>query len=137
MKKILLSIAVLGIIGTANAQKLALIEEFSGENCRPCASQNPGFMALIETPGNETKVLLLKYQSPIPTAGPIYYENTVFTDARMGYYQVGSAPYARINGDHEVGENNPQAIQYDQRLMPVLMVNMKYEKIPHKPFSIN
>lgn len=114
MKKILLSIAVLGIIGTANAQKLALVEEFSGENCPPCAAQNPGFMALLETPSNASKVLLLKYQSPIPSAGPIYYENTVFTDARMDYYQVGFAPYARINGDHEVGENNPQAIQYDQ-----------------------
>lgn len=117
MKKILLSMAVLGIIGTANAQKLALIEEFSGENCGPCASQNPGFMSLIETSGNEAKVLLLKYQSPIPSAGPIYEENTVFTDARMAYYQVGSAPYARINGDHEVGENNPQAIQNGQEGM--------------------
>lgn len=114
MKKILLSIAVLGIIGTANAQKLALIEEFSGENCGPCASQNPGFMALIETPGNETKVLLLKYQSPIPSAGPIYLANTAFTDARMDYYQVASAPHAHINGNHQVGENNPEAIQYDQ-----------------------
>lgn len=113
MKKILLSIAVLGIIGTANAQKLALVEEFSGENCGPCAAQNPGFMALLETPSNASKVLLLKYQSPIPSAGPIYYENTVFTDARMGYYQVGFAPYARINGNHEVAENNPTAIQQD------------------------
>lgn len=103
--------AVLGIIGTANAQKLALIEEFSGENCGPCASQNPGFMTLIEAPGNQAKVLLLKYQSPIPSAGPIYLANTAFTDARMGYYQVGFAPYARINGDHEVAENNPTAIQ--------------------------
>src|SRR5690554_5926947 len=114
MKKLLLSMAVLGIIGTANAQKLALIEEFSGENCGPCASQNPGFMALIEAPGNQAKVLLLKYQSPIPSAGPIYLTNTTFTDARMNYYQVGFAPYARINGDHEVGENNPPAIQNDQ-----------------------
>lgn len=113
MKKILLSIAVLGIIGTANAQKLALVEEFSGENCGPCAAQNPGFMALLETPSNASKVLLLKYQSPIPSAGPIYLANTAFTDARMDYYQVGFAPYARINGNHEVAENNPTAIQQD------------------------
>src|SRR5690554_3274748 len=110
MKKILLSIAVLGIIGTANAQKLALVEEFSGENCGPCASLNPAFMSLIETPGNEAKVLLLKYQSPIPSAGPIYYENTAFTDARMDYYQTPFAPYARINGNYEFGQENQQAI---------------------------
>ncbi|HLV46399.1 MAG TPA: T9SS type A sorting domain-containing protein [Flavobacterium sp.] len=114
MKKILLSIAVLGFIGTANAQKLALIEEFSGENCGPCASQNPGFMDLIETPGNEDKVLLLKYQSPIPTAGPIYYENTIFTDVRLSYYGVPSAPYGIVNGNHLVGENNPTAITNNQ-----------------------
>lgn len=111
MKKILLSMAVLGIIGTANAQKLALIEEFTGENCGPCASLNPGFMSLIETPGNETKVLLLKYQSPIPSPGSIYDENTVFTDARMEYYGVPFAPYGRINGNYQFGQNNSQAQQ--------------------------
>ncbi|HRP90674.1 MAG TPA: T9SS type A sorting domain-containing protein [Edaphocola sp.] len=97
-KRILLLTAVLGGFSFVNAQKLALIEEFSGENCGPCASLNPAFMTKINAPGNETKVLLLKYQSPIPSAGPIYLANTVFTDARMNYYSVNFAPYFRING---------------------------------------
>ncbi|HTO15564.1 MAG TPA: T9SS type A sorting domain-containing protein [Edaphocola sp.] len=97
-KRILLLTAVVGAFGYVNAQKLALIEEFSGENCPPCASSNPGFMAKINAPGNETKVLLLKYQSPIPSAGPLYLINKAFTDVRMSYYSVPFAPYARING---------------------------------------
>jgi len=97
MKKTLLLGGLLLAVFSLNAQqRLALYEEFSGENCGPCALKNPALMNLIEA--NPTKVLLLKYQSPIPSAGPIYEENTVFTDARMEYYSVPFAPYGRLNG---------------------------------------
>lgn len=97
-KRILLLSTLLGLAGLTYAQKLALIEEFSGENCGPCAAYNPAFMSLVNAAGNSTKVLLLKYQSPIPTAGPIYNINKVFTDARMAYYSVNSAPSFYLNG---------------------------------------
>lgn len=97
MKKSLLLLGTfLTLAGVSNAQKLALYEEFSGENCAPCAALNPALMTLINA--NPTKVLLLKYQSPIPSAGSIYLTNTVFTDNRMDYYSVPFAPYGRING---------------------------------------
>lgn len=97
MKKSLLLLGTfLTLAGVSNAQKLALYEEFSGENCGPCAALNPALMTLVNA--NPTKVLLLKYQSPIPSAGSIYLTNTVFTDNRMDYYSVPFAPYGRING---------------------------------------
>ena len=97
MKKLLLTGGMLAAFFCTNAQqKLALYEEFSGENCGPCAALNPALMTLLSA--NPTKVLLLKYQSPIPSAGPIYLANTVFTDARMDYYSVPFAPYGRLNG---------------------------------------
>jgi hypothetical protein len=97
MKRSLLLLGTfLTLAGVSNAQKLALYEEFSGENCAPCAALNPALMTLINA--NPSKVLLLKYQSPIPSAGSIYLTNTVFTDNRMNYYSVPFAPYGRING---------------------------------------
>jgi len=98
MKKGLLLGGLLALSAAVYAQKLALYEEFSGENCGPCAASNPGLNALLAAPGNDTKVILLKYQSPIPSAGPIYGENTTDVQNRMQYYSVPFAPYARLNG---------------------------------------
>lgn len=97
MKKgLLLLSSVLGLATLAHAQKLSLFEEFSGENCGPCASANPALMTLLGN--NPSKVLLLKYQSPIPSGGPIYAQNTTDVQARMTYYSVPFAPYGRNNG---------------------------------------
>lgn len=100
MKKILLSITAICTMGVmAHAQqRLALYEEFSGENCGPCAAANPGLNALLTTGTNPSKVLLLKYQTPIPSAGPIYNQNTADVQARLSYYTVPFAPYGRLDG---------------------------------------
>lgn len=97
MKKGLLLLGTfVTLAGVSNAQKLALYEEFSGENCGPCAAANPALMTLLDA--NPSKVLLLKYQSPIPSAGPIYGQNTADVQNRMTYYSVPFAPYGRSNG---------------------------------------
>jgi hypothetical protein len=99
MKKLLLIAATLGIAVSSNAQsRLSLYEEFSGENCGPCAASNPGLWTLLTTGANPTKILLIKYQSPIPSAGPIYNAYKTVTDNRMTYYSVPFAPYGRLNG---------------------------------------
>ncbi len=98
MKKLLLLLAA-GTLSAAavNAQtRLALYEEFSGENCAPCASANPGLNTLLNA--NTSKVILIKYQSPIPSAGPIYNAYKTVTDARLTYYSVPFAPYGRLDG---------------------------------------
>jgi hypothetical protein len=98
MKKLLLGLAALGLAAGVSAQRLALYEEFSGENCGPCAASNPGLWTLLSGGTNLSKVMLIKYQSPIPSAGPIYNLYKTFTDARLTYYSVPFAPYGRLNG---------------------------------------
>ena len=96
MKKLLLIAATIGIAASSNAQRMSIYEEFSGENCGPCAASNPALWTLMSA--NTSKVILVKYQSPIPSAGPIYNAYKTVTDNRMTYYSVPFAPYGRLNG---------------------------------------
>jgi hypothetical protein len=107
MKKSLLSaflaFASVGL-SLAQVQRMQILESFSGENCAPCAAVNPYVTSLMNA--NTDKIVLLKYQVPIPSAGPLY-TNTVGrtdVDARMSYYSVSSAPDAyqdgNVFGDH-------------------------------------
>lgn len=83
-------------LGLTAQERLVLFEEFTGENCGPCAANNPGLMQKVN---NNDDVLIIKYQSPIPSGGPIYQQNTVDIQARMSYYSVPFAPYGRIDGE--------------------------------------
>lgn len=100
MKKLVLLSALVGINAIANAQtRLTLYEEFTGENCGPCAATNPGLEALISAPGNDTKIQMIKYMSPIPTAGTLLYPQAkTYADARLSYYSISSAPSGKIDG---------------------------------------
>lgn len=92
-------LSAVAIAGTAaNAQRLSLYEEFTGENCGPCASTNPGLWTLMTGSGNPSKIMIIKYQVPIPSAGPIYNQYTTVAAARRTYYGVNSAPNGRIDG---------------------------------------
>lgn len=93
MKKLLLFTAGIALAISSSAQKLALYEEFTGETCGPCAATNPGFDALAITAANASKILVIKYQVPIPTAGTgLYPQAKVYADARDAYYSISSAP---------------------------------------------
>jgi hypothetical protein len=100
MKKLLLSAMVLSAcLNHANAQtRMTLHEEFTGENCPPCASTNPGFWALCNS--NASKLIHITYLCPIPSAGPFY--NTTIPNpmlvARANYYTVPFAPFGRYDG---------------------------------------
>jgi len=103
MKKVLLTGSMLAMFAASlNAQqRLVLYEEFSGENCGPCAATNPGLWSLLTSGENEKNILLIKYQAPIPggyDSYPIYEQNEVDVDARSTYYSVPFAPYARMDG---------------------------------------
>lgn len=80
----------------AQAPRTQLYEVFSGENCGPCASANPTTHALLTA--NASAIIGLKYQVPIPSAGPIHLENPTEPNARRTYYGVNSAPNARHDG---------------------------------------
>lgn len=79
-------------------QRMTLHEEFTGENCGPCAATNPDFWALLNSGTNPTKIIHIAYMSPIPSAGQFYYQNQAQTDARASYYSVPFAPYGRYDG---------------------------------------
>lgn len=97
MKKLYtLSLALLSMAAIGQTQRLALFEEYTGENCGPCASTNPGLDALVQS--NPTKILMLKHQVPIPSAGPIYNAWPTDANARLTYYGVNSAPNGRLDG---------------------------------------
>src|SRR5690606_4276773 len=93
MKKLLLAFSAATLTAAAvNAQsRMALYEEFTGENCGPCATYNPNFEALLLSSGNAGKIILIKYQSPIPSAGPIYNQYKTVTNNRISYYGINSA----------------------------------------------
>lgn len=100
MKRLLLLASMVGLGTIANAQaRLALYEEFTGENCGPCAATNPGFDALVLKASNASKIQVIKYQVPIPSAGTILYPQAkVYADARRSYYSVSSAPNGKLDG---------------------------------------
>lgn len=100
MKKVLLFAAGVALTASSYAQtRLALYEEFTGENCGPCAATNPGFDLLTQTTANKAKMQVIKYQVPIPSAGNILYPQAkVYADARATYYAIKSAPSGIIDG---------------------------------------
>jgi hypothetical protein len=104
MKKTLLTTLALGTLlaVTAQTQRLEIYEEFTGENCGPCAGTNPGLTTLIANNQSPTrKIILLRYQVAIPSApgaGSLYQDNTTDPNARQTYYSVPFAPYARLDG---------------------------------------
>ncbi len=100
MKKLLFNLSLFSATWAfAQTQRISLYEEFTGENCGPCAMVNPSITTLVLN--NPSKIILLRYMVPIPSApgaGSLYKDNPVEIDARKNYYGVPFAPYARING---------------------------------------
>lgn len=109
MKKLYtVSLALLSLASFGQANRVVLIEEFTGENCPPCASANPGFDAIVSA--NPNTAVMLKHQVPIPSAGPIYLGWTTDSDDRRSYYSVTSAPNGRMDGGQlapGAGSNHP------------------------------
>lgn len=75
-----------------------LFEEFTGENCPPCAVYNPGLNQLLNT--NAQKIVSIKYQTDIPFGTPKLYDyNPVEVDDASIYYSNSSAPYGHMDGN--------------------------------------
>ncbi|MBP8250061.1 MAG: Omp28-related outer membrane protein, partial [Chitinophagales bacterium] len=79
-------------------QRTVLFEEFTQASCGPCASQNPGFNALLDE--NSDKTLAIKYQVWWPGFDPMYLQNEPDVDSRVGYYSVSGVPDATMDGVH-------------------------------------
>ncbi|MES2133866.1 MAG: T9SS type A sorting domain-containing protein [Bacteroidota bacterium] len=100
----LLSLLAVGTVVMAQSPRMSLYEEFTGENCGPCAATNPGLDPILA--GNANNTVVLKWQVAIPSAPSLmtslYQQNKTEIDARMNYYAVNSAPSARQDGQSAV-----------------------------------
>ncbi len=80
------------------SQRLMLFEEFTGENCPPCADYNPGLNQLLDA--NAQKIVSIKYQTNIPFGTPKLYDyNPADVDDASIYYSNSSAPYGHMDGN--------------------------------------
>src|ERR1700761_7425604 len=98
MKKLNFLIVLLSIVCFAKAQtRVSLLEEFTGENCQPCAEYNPALDALLAQPTNTTKIIAIKWESPIPStpsnATSLYQTNKAEIDWRYKGSSVGGYGY--------------------------------------------
>ncbi len=108
MKKQLLtlSLAVLSVMATSQTARMVLYEEFTGENCGPCASTNPGLNVLLLS--NLDRVIPIKWQVDIPSAPTTTWSlfQTNKTEIQWRAYTYGyavsSAPSGRIDGQSQV-----------------------------------
>lgn len=122
MKKtsIFLSMMAASVMAIAQSPRLCLYEEFTGENCAPCAATNPGLQTILNA--NTANAVAIKWQVPIPSAPtptwslyktniteidwrwkatPNYNypsQNTPTTAVTNG---INSAPSGRIDGQHQ------------------------------------
>ena len=98
MKKLItLSLALsFVILSFAQSQRLVLFEEFTGENCPPCASINPYVDAIATQAASE--VVLIHYIAPIPTPGTLSRQVSAVVNGRMSYYGVNSTPWGQEDG---------------------------------------
>ncbi len=121
MKKNLLTLGLMvvaGAVAIAQVPRKTLFEEFTGENCGPCASTNPGLNVILAGNAN---VIAIKWQVPIPSAPTttwsLYKTNQTEIDWRYqgggyGYPSqndatttissgINSAPSGRFDGQHQ------------------------------------
>lgn len=99
----LLSFLALTTVGFAQSPRMSLFEEFTGENCGPCASTNPQIDPIL-APHHGVDCITLKWQVAIPTAPisptSLYQQNKLEIDARDNYYSISSAPTAKLDGQN-------------------------------------
>lgn len=98
-----MALALAYLSTAASAQRITLHEEFTGENCSPCAETNPDFWALCNSGSNPDKLIHIAYMVPIPTTGFYCERTSAIHTARTAYYSVPFAPYGRYDG----AEPNP------------------------------
>jgi hypothetical protein len=83
-----------------SADRIALIEQVTSASCGPCASQNPGFNALLDN--NTEDLAIIKYQrGGGGYVDPMWDFNPTQVDSRIAsYYGVFSFPQTWINGEY-------------------------------------
>lgn len=99
----LLSFLALTTFGFAQSPRMSLYEEFTGENCPPCAGTNPILDPILTN--NLSNTIPLKWQVAIPSAPTsltsLYQQNKTEIDQRDAYYSISSAPSGIQDGQSQ------------------------------------
>ena len=117
----LLSFLALTTFGFAQSPRMSLYEEFTGENCPPCAGTNPVLDPILAINSNNT--IPLKWQVAIPSAPTsltsLYQQNKTEIDARDAYYGISSAPSGRQDGQNQTvfGAGSDHPIEIDASIL--------------------
>jgi len=104
-KSITLVLFSLALMASSFGQnRMVLYEEFTSTTCGPCASQNPGFDALLQN--NLDKATSIKYHMSWPAPGndPYYLDNQSENNNRRAYYGVNSVPHVQGDGNYWSGQ---------------------------------
>ena len=131
---------LLSSLAFSQAPRLVLFEEFTGENCGPCAGTNPYVQTLIDA--YPTSVVWVRYQCNIPTPGTLYYQDQTDVNTRLDYYGVNSAPWGQQDGamwDSSLISNwGNQPITWcaDTNTGALNTVYLDHEKTVVSPFTI-
>ena len=85
----------------SKADRVVLMELFTGAQCPPCVAADVAFDALLET-YNSTELIGLQYHLHIPGPDPLTNKDTV---GRQEYYgdEIGGTPTVFFNGHPEAG----------------------------------
>ena len=127
MKKILLALSVCLIVieSSAQTQRLILVEEFTNASCGPCALSNPSFNTLMTA--NASKVAAVRYHTSFPGYDPFYSQNPLQNQTRTIYYQVTSAPTARMDGAGVFLQDvNQTSIDAEYNVAPLYNININF-----------
>lgn len=112
------TVLVLSLIASLDAaaqnyQRNSLIEDFSNEECHPCHNMAVNFHpAILSLSVNDTAshVNVISYQMDFPGTDPSY---NLHVQQRADFYNIGSLPFARLNGNRGVSQQMTQQQYHD------------------------
>lgn len=126
MKKLILLLALFGILYGQEVPKKIVIEHFTNSRCSICASKNPAFYNTIN---DYAEVIHVAYHPSSPYPNCIFSQyNSLGNDSRTNYYGIyGGTPRVVINGS-VVGVSTPMIsdsrIQSEQNLTSPFRINI-------------
>lgn len=98
---LLAGVLVSVISGSAQDQRLVLLEHFTQASCGPCAGINPTIHNLLVN--NPTKITSVYYHTSWPGYDPMYNHNPIDVNARVSYYGVTYVPWSVLDGNYYSG----------------------------------